>query len=172
VHIELKKSGMAVNSFTRSLFDPLPAKIIILVVVGIGHAIREFESGQKKVVKFDGLLEEGKLIKRTRTFRDDMCYNKSESWRRVKSTWSNQGDVRKAVMQKILAKQIKRLTRNTSVQSLNSGPVKDPFANNLDDLPISELEDSQSRSEIVKKPQARENSKVNYPMPRFHIPSN
>ena len=55
-----KKSGMALNPYTKDIFDPLPPNIIMLAVVGIGHGIREYEFGQKKVAQFDGLVEEGK----------------------------------------------------------------------------------------------------------------
>ena len=47
------------NPYTKDFFDPLPENIIVLAVVGVGHAIREFESGQRVIKKFDGLVAEG-----------------------------------------------------------------------------------------------------------------
>ena len=101
-----------------------------------------------------------------------MTTRPADSWRRVKSTWQQQAPIRKVAIQEILLNRIQCLTRNTSVQSFNSKPVYDHFANSLDDLPVAELEKCKSRLRMIESTQSRQNLKVRSPLLSLSLLSN
>ncbi len=55
------KGNFTTLSYTKKFFDPLPVNLIFLAIVVIGHVIGEYESGERKTMRLDGLAQDGKM---------------------------------------------------------------------------------------------------------------
>ena len=135
--------GIARQSYTKELFDPLPEQAVVFVCTCIEHAIREYKTGVYTMIKFEGPACNG-----MRTFSSDseavlICTFQSPTTAaevRIRRTFSQQALGRRRTQLKILMNRIRiQVNMGYISKAWNVKAVFDPYAAGTDDLPLHEL---------------------------------
>ena len=143
--------GIAKQSFTKELFDPLPDQAVVFVCTCIEHAIREYETSVNTMIKFEGPSCSG-----TRTFSSDteavLIYTfqspTTAAKMRIRRTFSQQTLDRREMQLDILMHRIRTQVNMVRVSlAWNVETVFDPYAAGTDDLPVHELPENGNKSD-------------------------
>jgi hypothetical protein len=155
------------HEYIRDLFDFLSNAIIIFVCLCIQHAIREFQTEQFVLIRFETNAMKNMNIVRLCFLR--MMTLKLTFQIRYQQTFDMQAIRKKNMIWKILFKRIKKVIDvNNAFHIYNVTVVKDLYRVDVNDLSMNELNDDEEFDDDVEKSnnEKRSNNHSNHDLNR------